>query len=175
MLASFSEPPPSVLTGYVCADYVHLTHRKELKHPEWSLNIPGRGIVKEWKIVLRPGIGLTPSGETGTYILSGKIISNNEGGPKQGVPIYVGDLSRTNAFKLMALSDADGCFKFALFPSVGARVVDVDKYLFVGNTWELLLQYEIPYWIAQLRGPADGSQPFRSETNRTSPEAGSRR
>ena len=100
------------------------------------LNLPGRGIIKDIKI---------ESSSSRNILISGKIISNNTGLQIQGVPIYTGDLTESHNLKLMAISDAEGNFKFWLNVYFRSKTEDVDKYLYVGETSHLLMQYIIPY------------------------------
>ena len=143
-----------ILTDYVCQDYMRVTHKKELRRPDPSVfNIPGRGVLKEWKL---------EQSETGRYTLFGHLISNNTGFRKQGVPIYTGNLSLTNIVRLMALSDADGNFKFRLNSYRNAKTQEeADKYLYVGQRYTLLMQYEIPYKDVQQRKSSVRGKPRR--------------
>jgi hypothetical protein len=133
-------PPQGQLTPYVCEDYIRVTHKDRLKDPDsaWR-NVPGRGVVQGWKITRT---------KHGSYRFTGTVISNNTGSRKQGVPIYVGNPRRAEVLRLMALSDADGKFNFTRSRYRDARHEDVDKFLLVGDRFEYLIQYKIPYALA---------------------------
>jgi len=133
-----AEHPRGILTDRVCLDYINAT--VYVDSPGLDANdYYGRGLPSELKIRKRGG----------HWIVCGKILSTNTGSAKQGVPIYTGDLSRTNTLRLMALSDADGSFKFYLRGHVGLQTEEVNRFLYVGEQGVLLRSYEISYSEAQ--------------------------
>ena len=132
-------PEPPTLTDFVCLDYQTVTHKEELTPTRlgWG-NVAGRGIVSKWTLRLDV--------EYSKFLLEGKIISNNTGYHRQGIPIYTGDLEKRDRLRLMAISNADGEFKFYLNSyGGGARTQDEDRYLYVGKPSSFLLRYRIPY------------------------------
>jgi ketosteroid isomerase-like protein len=102
-------------------------------------------------------------------------IERNGLAPLQGLKM------RADALKVDVFGDV-GIATFILdysFEAGGATVPKKDRTTMVfvkeGGEWKITHEHLSPIKLAEPDGPANGSQPFRSETNRTSSAAGSRR
>jgi hypothetical protein len=90
--------------------------------------VPGRGMLLT--LDLKP--------EQGPCLLSGQTVSDNTGLPKGGIRILLGDISKPNAFDLIAISDADGRFKVRV--SCGQR----GNHIYVAERGGTVIEYDLP-------------------------------
>ena len=128
-----AEAPSALFTDYVCRDYRRAILEKGTN--AFDL-IMGRGVITQWKLALWSGPRIWSGQMTdrkGTYVLSGEMRSSNTGTPAQGIPIYIGNLSQTNLFKLKAISDGDGAFTFTFDAKREVKTEEVYKHLFLGD------------------------------------------
>ena len=85
------------------------------------------------RIAIEPSLGSSPS----SFIVSGRVVSGNSGGPLERISVFIG--SEGNEPRLAGLTNVDGEFKFRLWIKEDHRDLEIQVpkefsgYLYVGG------------------------------------------